>query len=211
MNSILQVMKRDRFTLILRFVHLNDNRHYKKGESGHDPLYKLRPFLTPLVANFQSAYILHREISVDETMIGFKGRLGFIQHMPKKPTKWGMKAYALSNTRTGYIYSWYLYTSLKLSMSRIHVHVHYCINATSGKDDSISTTENGMTHAVAMKFVSPLKDRGHHVYTGNFYTSPCLFYELRASGFGACGTLTISRRGLPPAIKLKMRKGDKRS
>ena len=104
-------MKRDRFSLILRFLHLNDNSGYRrKGEPGHDPLYKLRPFLTPLIAKFQSAYTLHQQVSVDESMIGFKGRLGFIQYMPKKPTKWGLKAFVLSDACTGYIYSWHLYT-----------------------------------------------------------------------------------------------------
>ena len=108
-----QIMKRDRFTLILRFLHLNDSSLYrKKGEPGHDPLYKLRPFIQPLLSNFQRNYILSKEISIDETMIGFKGRLSFIQYMPKKPTKWGMKAYVLADARTGYMYNWYLYTGM---------------------------------------------------------------------------------------------------
>ena len=78
-------MKRDRFSLILRFLHLNDSSLYKKkGEVGHDPLFKLRPFLEPLLARFQSSYTLSKEVCVDETMIGFKGRLSFIQ---KNPTK----------------------------------------------------------------------------------------------------------------------------
>ena len=94
----------------MRFLHLNDNSKYKKGEPGHDPLYKLWPFLTPLIANFQSSYTLHREVSVDESMIGFKGRLGFIQYMPKKPTEWGMNAFVLSDAHTGYIFNWHLYT-----------------------------------------------------------------------------------------------------
>jgi len=51
-------------------------------------------------------------VSVDETMIGFKGRLGFIQYMPKKPTKWGLKAFVLSDAHTGYMYSWHLYTGM---------------------------------------------------------------------------------------------------
>ena len=107
----IQVTKRDRFSLLLRFLHLNDNSQYKKkGEPGHDPLFKLRPFLTPLITKFQMVYILNREVSVDESMIGFKGQLGFIQYMPKKQTKWGMKAYVLSDAHTGYIYSWHLYT-----------------------------------------------------------------------------------------------------
>ena len=106
-------MKRDRFSMMLKFLHINDNSQYKKkGEPGHDPLYKLRPFLEPLIENFQSAYTLHREISVDETMIGFKGRLGFIQYMPKKPTKWGMKTFVLSDAQTGYVYNWHLYTGM---------------------------------------------------------------------------------------------------
>ena len=106
-----QIMKRDRFTLILRFLHLNDNRNYKKrGEPGHDPLFELRPFLEPLIAHFQQCYTLSKEICVDETMIGFKGRLIFIQYMPKKPTKWGLKAYVLADSTTGYMYNWILYT-----------------------------------------------------------------------------------------------------
>ena len=32
------IMKRDRFCLLLRFLHLNDNRKYiPKGQVGHDP------------------------------------------------------------------------------------------------------------------------------------------------------------------------------
>ena len=114
-EKCLQVMKRDRFTLILRFLHLNDSARYRKrGEPGHDPLYKLRPFIDPLFANFQANYRLSKEICIDETMIGFKGRLSFIQYMPKKPTKWGMKAYVLADSHTGYMYNWYLYTGMSL-------------------------------------------------------------------------------------------------
>ena len=70
-------MKRDRFSQVMRFLHLNDNSKYKKGEPGHDPLYKLWPFLTPLIANFQSSYTLHREVSVDESMDWVQGEAGF--------------------------------------------------------------------------------------------------------------------------------------
>ena len=77
-------MKRDCFTLILRFLHLNDNSLYrKKGEPGHDPLYKLRPFIHPLISNFQQNYIFSQEVSIDETMIGYK-------FYPIPATKWGL-------------------------------------------------------------------------------------------------------------------------
>ncbi len=85
-----------------------------KGEPGHDPLYKLRLFLLPLIAHFQSLYTLHREVSIDESMIWFKGRLGFIQYVPKKPTKWGMKAFVLSDAQTAYMFNWHLYTGMNI-------------------------------------------------------------------------------------------------
>ena len=91
------IMSRDRFSLLLCFLHLNDSTRYiRKGEPGYDPLYKQRPIVDPLIANFKAAFNLGREIAVDEGTIGFKGRLWFLQYMPKKPTKWGMKAFVAS-------------------------------------------------------------------------------------------------------------------
>ena len=113
-SSFSSVLKRDRFSLIMRFLHLNDSTHYiPKGQPGYDAIFKLRPFLDPLITNFQAAYSLGREVSVDEGMIGFKGRLGFLQYMPKKPTKWGMKAFVLADSVTGYTYNWRLYIGKK--------------------------------------------------------------------------------------------------
>ena len=109
----IQIMKRDRFSLVLRFLHLNDSSQYiRKGEPGYDPLFKLRPFIEPLFQNFQSHYTLSKEVCIDESMIAFKGRLSFIQYMSKKLTKWGMKAFVLVDSQTGYLYNWHLYTGM---------------------------------------------------------------------------------------------------
>ena len=110
-NTFSDILKRDRFTLILKFFHLNDNTSYiPKGRPGHEPLHKIKPFLDSLLYNFQCTYTPGRELSLDESMIGFKGRLGFIQYMPKKPTKWGLKAFVLADGVTGYALNWKLYT-----------------------------------------------------------------------------------------------------
>jgi len=110
-DAISSIMKRDRFCLLLRFLHLNDNSRYiQKGLDGHDPLYKIKPFTDAFLHNLKAAYIPGREISVDESMIGFKGRLGFLQYAPKKPTKWGLKAYVLADSLSGFNCNWILYT-----------------------------------------------------------------------------------------------------
>ena len=79
-------MKKDRFSLVLHFLHLNDSSQYrKKGEPGHDPLFKLRPFICSLFRNFQQLYTLSKEVCIDESMIAFKGRLSFIICPQKTP------------------------------------------------------------------------------------------------------------------------------
>ena len=78
-------MSRDRFSLLLCFLLLNDSTKYiPKGEPGYKPLCKLRPIVDPLIANFKAAFNLGREITVDEGMIGFPGQLWFLQYMPTK-------------------------------------------------------------------------------------------------------------------------------
>ena len=80
---LLQILKRDRFSLIMKFIYLNDNSAYVgKGQPSHNPLFKLQPFLNCLLENFQKVYTLGREISINEQMISFKGHLAFLQYMP---------------------------------------------------------------------------------------------------------------------------------
>ena len=113
-------MKRDQFSLILWFLHLNDSTIYiKKGQPGHDALFKLHPFIQPLFQVFQSHYTLSSEVYVDERTIGLKGRLSFIQYMPTKPTEWDMKAYILADSKTGYLYLYTggSFTSVKIQSS----------------------------------------------------------------------------------------------
>ena len=120
-----RVMSRDRFSLVMRFLHLNDNSKYvRKGELGYDAVYKLRPFLDPLLRHFEKMYQPARELSIDESMIGFKGRLSFIQYLPKKPTKWGMKAFVLAESKSGYTLKWRLYTGEKMIL---YIMVHTCM------------------------------------------------------------------------------------
>ena len=76
----------------------------------YDRIYKIRPFLDKLLTSFKTNYNPSQYLSIDESMISFKGRLSWIQCMPKKLTKWGMKAWVLADSTNGYVYNWKLYT-----------------------------------------------------------------------------------------------------
>ena len=77
-----------------------------------------------------------------------------------------------------------------------------------GKDTSLDTDNCSVTHAVVLKLLENLENRGHHVYMDNYYTSPSLFQNLRHLGFGACGTIRTNRHGVPDEIKAKLQKGE---
>jgi len=46
-------------------------------------------------------YNLHRDVSVDEAMVAFKGRSTLKQYMPMKPVKQGFKVWMLVDAHTG--------------------------------------------------------------------------------------------------------------
>ena len=78
----------------------------------------------------------------------------------------------------------------------------------TGKDDSLSRGDLGMTAAVVLRLVEPICGLGHHMYMDNLYTSPVLFRELRFRGFEVCGTLRLNRREIPLEAKGKLEKGE---
>ena len=71
---------------------------------------KVKPPLDQLLTTFQSVFYPGHEISMDETMVGFKRRVGFCQYCPLKPIKWGLKSFVLADSATGFILNIIPYT-----------------------------------------------------------------------------------------------------
>ena len=71
-KCVSSIMTRNRFSLLMKFLHLNNNELYiPKGLPGHDPIFKLRPFITSFVKNCQDSFQLGKELSIDESMVSF--------------------------------------------------------------------------------------------------------------------------------------------
>ena len=87
-----EVMPRVRFEQIWRYFHLcNEDHAVPRGQPDYDKLFKVRKLLDIVSAQFDSQYNTHGELTIDEAMIKFKGRLGFKQYIKNKPTKWASK------------------------------------------------------------------------------------------------------------------------
>ena len=133
-----------------------------------------------LIQRWQNSYRPHREISVDETLVPFKGRTKLLQYIPSKPHKWGIKTWTLADSATSFVYNWQLYTG-KLP------------------DDGRGL---GVAHRVVMSLCQPVLQKGHHLYCDNFFSSPALFHDLAEHQTGACGTLRANRIGVPAAVSI---------
>lgn len=143
------------FSLINRMIHVNDNTtEVPRGEDGFDPWHKVRPVLDQLNDAFKHHYVPSENVSIDESMIGMKNRIVYIQYMPnKRHARFGIKKFELCDSN-GYVYHMELY---------------------AGKDFDIRHDE-GQAHGVVMTLMrkSQLLNKGYHLYTDNFYTKPHL-------------------------------------
>lgn len=100
-----------RFTQILRYLHFVDNKTLAaRGEEGYDKLGKIRPFLERVIGRFQHVYSPSRNLSVEETLIKFKGHLSWRQFMKDKPARFGLKKVTPADSANGCVLHIIVYT-----------------------------------------------------------------------------------------------------
>ncbi|KAJ8931454.1 hypothetical protein NQ314_015640 [Rhamnusium bicolor] len=93
----------NRFKQTLSLLYLNDNATIPQ-----DKIYIIRPFVKTLNEQFGSLFNGTRELSVDESMILFKGRSKLKQYNLMKPIKRGYKLCCIAD-QNGYIKKFDIY------------------------------------------------------------------------------------------------------
>ena len=181
--GISDIMSRIRFQQIFRFFHLSTSSEqvHSFHQPGYDRLFKVRKFLDLVSPKFEQEYIPHKQVSIDEAMIPFKGRLSFKQYMKDKPVKWGIKVFVLSDAHNGYVYRLQVYT---------------------GKDLN-TVSDVGLCSKVVLDLMSGLESFHNELFTDNYYTSPSLYMTLYKNGVNACETVRSSRKGFPQELLTK--------
>ena len=69
------------FCFMMQFIHFADNKYRKKkGEKGHDVMFKLSHFLKKIMKGLWKAWTAGEKITIDESMIRYSGRaICFVQ------------------------------------------------------------------------------------------------------------------------------------
>ena len=103
----------------------------------------------PFIENSQKAYVPSPYITIDEILLPCKARCRFIQYMPNKPDKFGIKFWMAVDAETKYLYNSFPYLR---------------------KDESRYTFVSLPTYVVT-KLMQPIFKFGCNVTCDNFFTS----------------------------------------
>ena len=100
-------LSRNQFLRILSCLHLVDN---STRTPASPRLFKLGTVYQAILARFKAVYAPLRTLSIDETLSHWRGRVSFRQYIPSKRARYGIKAYVLAESETGYVYDHHIYT-----------------------------------------------------------------------------------------------------
>lgn len=144
-----------------------------RGDPNYDRLHKIRPMINHLKKKFKETFYPSRHLSVDESMIPFKGRSSMKQYMPNKPIKRGFKVWVLACAETGYAVDFNVYT---------------------GKQESGAKKSFGLGENVVLSLSEDLQNKRYCIYFDNFFTSIPLLETLLEQGTFGTGTLRANRK-----------------
>lgn len=172
------LLSRNRFEQIWNFWHFSDN---ESNTDSADRLYKIRPIVAHFLEKFKTVYSPKRELSLDEGVIPWRGRLRFRTYNPGKLVKYGLLVRMVCESETGYICNFEIYTA-----------------------------EGKKLEETILSLLEPCLYRWHHVFQDNYYNSVQIAETLLAKKTRVCGTIRANR-GLPTEFRNEMKnmkKGD---
>lgn len=147
----------------------------------NDPIWRIRIFAEEFRKQLQQFGFFSSNMSVDESMIEFYGRLSIKQFMPLKPIRFGIKMWSLC-TVSGFLLDFDIYCGKKFEDKHQKLK-----NCTLGTRVVLKALRDFLLKTPSDK----LKD--YHVAFDNFFTSPDLMIHLNELGLKATGTVRRDR------------------
>ena len=185
-----QIMSRDRFFILMRFLHYADNKNINLADPDQDKLYKVREVVNMTKERCFQVFSPGKDVSIDESLVLFKGRLSFQQYIKSKRARFGMKLYQLC-TSNGILLDFIVYHG-NLAPQLIEM------------EEGVLITERIPATLMEKHF-----GKVHNLYIDNFYTSLRLAKYLIENGTNVTGTIRENRKQVLLELKNKsLQKGE---
>lgn len=161
----------------LRFDNPDDREERKKIDPGCITTEMINMFNK----NAQANYSIGAYATIDEMLVGFRGRCAFKMYIPSKPNKYGLKMQCLADAKTHYVYNTYL----------------YCGKNTDGLTLTDEEKKQPIPVQACLRLCQPILNTNRNITTDNWYTSMELLTIMLSKGLTVIGTLKKNKREIP--------------
>lgn len=160
-------MGKNRFLFLLSVIRFDD-KNSRNERKKIDKLAAIRWVIDKFVENCKNNYSLGEFLTIDEMLIPFRGRCSFLQYIPNKPAKYGLKLFVLCDAKTFYV-------------SNFEV---YC-----GKQPEGPYSMPNTPTAVVHRLLKGVKGSNRNLTCDNWYSSYPLAKELLEDKITMIGTM----------------------
>ncbi|KAB0804070.1 hypothetical protein PPYR_01040 [Photinus pyralis] len=169
-------MGKNRFLFLLQNLRFDD-METRDERKRVDKLAPIRDFFDTFVSKCKLAYSPFENVTIDEKLEAFRGRCAFRQYIPSKPNKYGIKIFALADSKTYYTVNMEVYL---------------------GKQpDGPYATDNSAS-AVVRRLCEPIRGSCRNVTCDNWFTGVDLIHRLlNEYKLTFLGTIRKNKRELP--------------
>lgn len=169
-------MSQTRFRFLLRYIRFDD-KESRIQRRELDKLAPIREIFDIFVTNCKSAYTPFHYVTIDEKLEAFRGRCSFRQYIPSKPNKYGLKIFALCDSKT------YFTSNLEVYVGQQPLGPYQVSNRPSD---------------VVQRLCEPIRGTGRNVTLDNWFTSMELVQNLKRNfRLTLLGTIRKNKRELP--------------
>ncbi|UYV64000.1 K02A2.6-like [Cordylochernes scorpioides] len=169
-------MSENRFRFLLRVIRFDD-KATRNERLRQDKLAAVRLILDTFVKNCQKHYSPSEYITVDEKLDAFRGKYNFRQYIPSKHNKYGIKLFALVDSKMFYTCNLEIY---------------------SGKNPEGPYNVSNSPSDVVERLCEPIKGTGRNVTMDNWFTSYSLALKLlQQYRLTIVGTLKRNKKEIP--------------
>lgn len=149
-------MSYNRFLFILSKIRFDD-KETRDERRISDKMAAVREMFTEFVSNCKKNYCHSEFLTIDEMLVPFRGRCSFIQYIPSKPAKYGLKLFALCDAKTYYT-------------SNLEI---YC-----GQQPDGPYKVSNSPHDIVVRLLDHVGGKNRNLTCDNWYTSCPLAMEL---------------------------------
>ena len=169
------VMSGMRFAEILSLLRFDD-KDTREARRAVDKFAPIRDVWDSFAEQCRTMYNPSAYLTVDEQLLGFRGRCPFRQYIKSKPDRYGIKLWLCADAETYYV-------------SNIMPYL--------GREDRNNAKTCALGTEVVVKLLQPLENSGRNVTCDNFFTNVQLADMLYDKKLTLLGTMRKSNRDVP--------------